>query len=113
MTDKKFEFKRGLKTKDIFKASKILRKIELDFSKIKVEGLSQEQAGMNLIKTVFENLDKAENEVNEFLGDLVGLTAEEFSNLNLEDSMEIIKEFKNLKGLDIFFKQVVKQTDEK
>ena len=113
MTEKKIEFKRGLKTKDIFRASKILRKIELDMTKLDATGLSEAQAGMSLIKAVFENLDKAENEVNEFISDLVGMTPEEFSELDLEDSIEIIKEFKNLKGLDIFFKQVAKQTKEK
>lgn len=102
---------RGLKTKDIFKATKILRAIDLDFSKINTEGLTQTQAGMAIVKMIFENLDKAENEINEFIGDLAGMTAEEFSELDFEDTVEIIKQFKEIKGLDVFFKQVAKQAE--
>lgn len=104
---------RGLKTKDIFKASRILSKIEINFSDINTEGLSQAQAGMALVKLVLDNLWKAEDEVNEFIGSLVGLTGEEFAELDLEVTAIIMAQFKELKGLDIFFKSVAKQANQK
>lgn len=104
---------RKLKTKDIFKASKILSKIEIDFKSLDTEGMDKSQAGLAIVKLVLENLYKAEEEVNEFIGDLVGLTGEEFSELDFEDSMAIMSEFKNIKGLDVFFKSATAQAKKK
>lgn len=104
---------RTLKTKDIFKMSKILKKIDVDFSSIETEGKSAETAGMEMVKVVVENMYQAEDEVNEFLGNLVGLTGEEVSELDLEDGIEIVKQFKNIKGLDFFFKSATKQSKKK
>lgn len=104
---------RKLKTKDIFKFSKVLSKIEMDFTSIKTDGLNQSQAGIAIMKLVFENLHKAEDEVAEFIGDLVGLTGEEFSDLEFEDTLVIMEQFKNIKGLDTFFKSATAQAEKK
>jgi hypothetical protein len=93
---------RGLKTSDIYKTSKILKKMGIKPES--GEGKTQQQVGAELIITVFESLHLAEQEVNELLGSLVGLTPEEFSELPLEKTMEIIKEFRQLPGLPTFFK---------
>lgn len=99
---------RALKTKDIFPMSKILKKLDvkitLDLNKFK--GKSQEQAGqefmLGLLKTALENLYQAENEINSFLAELVGMNTDEFSELPIEDTLEIITLFKNQKGLSNF-----------
>lgn len=92
---------RNLKTSDIFKMSKILKKMNL---KVDANDKTQQQVGAELILSVFENLHMAEIEVNELLADLSGMTANEFSELPIEKTMEIIKEFKNISGLASFFK---------
>jgi hypothetical protein len=93
---------RGLKTSDIFKMSKILKKMNL---KVNVGEKSNRQVGADFIITVFENIHLAENEVNEFLADMSGMKPEEFSELPLEKTLEIIKEFKQIPGLLNFLKQ--------
>jgi len=82
---------RELKTSDIFKVSKILKKMNL-----KLEGEKQEEVGKNLIMDIFENLHLAENEVNEFVGGLVGLKPEEFAELPLPESIKIIMDLKEI-----------------
>jgi len=82
---------RELKTSDIFKVSKILKKMNL-----KLEGEKQEEVGKNLIMSVFENLHLAEDEVNEFVGGLVGLKPEEFAELPLPESIKIIMDLKEI-----------------
>lgn len=94
---------RNLKTSDIFKASKILSKINL---KLDTKEKTQSEIGQELITQFIENLWKAETEVNEFLGDLAGITGEEFSNLSLEESFKIIQEFKSLPDITSFLSQV-------
>ena len=100
---------RELKTKDIFKMSKILKKMELktDFKDIdmtKTKDEVKKRVGIEFVKEVFENLHMAEEEVNEFLSDMVEMSVEEFKDLPLEKTFEIIKEFKNIPGLANFFK---------
>ena len=99
---------RELKTKDIFKMSKILKKMDLKVGD--VVGKKQEQVGAELILEVFENLHLAEAEVNEFLADMKGITVTEFEELPIDKTMEIIKEFKEMKGLSSFFKQANQST---
>lgn len=93
---------RPLKTSDIFQMSKIMKKLNIKFE---VEGnISQTQLGVQMVQKVVENLHLAENEVNGFLADLVGLKAEEFNELPIEDTLEIISLFKEQKGLANFLK---------
>lgn len=114
---------RGLITSDIFKMSKILKKMGLKINTKETikdqsgnEILStktQEQMGAELILSVFENIHLAEQEVNEFLADLASLTSEEFSKLPIEKTFEIIKELKNIPGLAGFLKQANQLTTTK
>ncbi|HHY72703.1 MAG TPA: hypothetical protein GX497_05675 [Bacillus bacterium] len=93
---------RSLKTADIFKMSKILKKMDL---KIKLEeGASQAQVGVQLIQSILENVHQAEDEVNAFLAELVGLEVKEFSELPIEDMLEIFNLFKEQKGIINFLK---------
>jgi hypothetical protein len=94
---------RELKTSDIYKMSSILKKMNLKINAS--DGKTQQQVGAELILSVFENLHMAENEVNEFLGNLSGMTAEEFSELPIEQTFKIINEFKKMKNITSFFKQ--------
>lgn len=106
---------RPLKTKDVYPMSKILKKLDvklnLDLSRFagkKATEKEQEEAGkelvLGLIKTALENLHQAEEEVNGLLSSLVGITSEEFNELPIEDTLEIITLFKNQKGLAGFLK---------
>ena len=90
---------RGLKTSDIFKMSKILKKmnlkIEPSYKEINAEGKTitkektQQQVGAELFLSAFENLHMAEAEVNGLLADMSNMTTEEFSELPLEKTLEI------------------------
>jgi hypothetical protein len=93
---------RKLKTSDIFKMSKILKKMCLKFD---VKDKTQEQVGAEIIITAFENLHLAENEVNEFFADLCKMTVKEFEELEIEETLKIINEFKQTPGINNFFKQ--------
>lgn len=92
---------RELKTSDIFKMSKILSKINI---KLDVKDKTQEQVGGEMILAIGENLHLAENEVNEFMADMVGITAKEFSDLPISKTIKYFEEFKNLEGIKDFFK---------
>ena len=107
---------RELKTSDIFKMSKILKKMNLKIKanaeKIKDENgeeivieKTQKQVGAEFILSIFENLHLAENEVNNFLADMVGIAPEEFAELPIEKTLGIIKQFKEIGGLSSFLKQ--------
>ena len=98
---------RGLITSDIFRMSKILKKMGIKVAAETDEGKekSQNQMGAELIVTVLENIHLAEFEVNEFLGDLSGMTGDEFSKLSISDAFKIIKEFKELPGVSDFLQQ--------
>lgn len=89
---------RQLITNDIFKMSRILKVIEIDISG------SDEEIGTRLIKQIAENAHLAQNEINDFMGGLTNMTAEEFGNLPIKESIEIFKEFKELDGISDFFK---------
>lgn len=91
---------RNLKTRDVFKMSKILKKINVDLD---VEDKTQEQMGADLILQISENLYIVEDEINELIGDLIGMTGEEFSELDLLDTVKYFEEFKKLPGVEDFF----------
>jgi hypothetical protein len=99
---------RALKTKDIFTVSRILKKM-----KIKPEvnqDTTQAQLGVELMIQFVQNLGEAEEEVSAFFADLKGITPAEFAELDLEETAEIINEFKQLKGLNAFLSQAFKST---
>ncbi|OEH86254.1 hypothetical protein BHU72_12020 [Desulfuribacillus stibiiarsenatis] len=107
---------RNLKNSDVFKMSKILKAMNLKLdAKQFMEKFSEKdiaekqmQFGLEMIKTALENLHLAENEVNEFLGGLIGITGEEFAELDIEVGMQVTAQFKELKGIKAFFQLVSK-----
>lgn len=106
---------RSLRTGDIFKMSKILKKLGLKvqttYKEVNEEGeevvktKTQEQIGTEVLMSVVENLHLAEEEVSGFLGGLVGLSGQQFSELPLEETVQIIKQFKTLPGVASFLQQ--------
>lgn len=94
---------RSLQTSDIFKVSKILKKMNLkgEIKSIinKSDSPKNEQQkeeismsiGAEISILALENMHMAEKECNEFLGSLVGLTAEEFSKLEIDKTAEVIE----------------------
>lgn len=98
---------RQLKTNDVFLMSRILKKINIDLD---ING-TDEEVGIKLLMEVAENAYLAQNEINEFFGDLVGMTGEEFGNLPLKESMAIMNEFKKLDGINDFFTLVGQSTN--
>jgi hypothetical protein len=95
------EVMRNLITNDIFKMSRILKKMSL---KLDVKGKTSEEIGGEFVLAVLENIHLAQEEVNDFLGGLMGMEGESFGKLPIEQTMEAIAEFKNLPGLAGFFK---------
>jgi len=97
---------RGLKTSDIYKMSKILKKmnIKLDVG----DETTQMEMGVQMFQRAIENLHMAEDEVNEFLGDMAGMSGEAFGELPLEQASEVMEEFKKQPGLKRFFMLVSK-----
>lgn len=97
---------RPLKTMDVFRMSKILKKMELKLD-IK-DGMTQEQVGAQMIQQIAENLHQAEQEVNAFLSNLIGIKVEEFEELPIEDTIAILASFKDQKGVMSFLGQAGK-----
>ena len=101
---------RKLNGNDIFKMSRILKKIDfnIDMSGVTVGSKDTESMHINMFKSVLENLHLAQDEVNEFLGDLCGCSGEEFGNKDLDEVAEVIVEFKNMVKDSNFFTLVSK-----
>jgi len=110
---------RKLKTFDIYPMSKILKKMNLklnvaDITKnIDLEELKKEdnegkmiQAGLQaMIQIGFqvaENLHLAQEEVSEFMGSMVGMSAKEFNELDIEETVKIMAQFTQQKGVASF-----------
>ena len=98
---------RQLKTNDVFLMSRILKKMNIN---LESKG-TDEEIGMKLLIQVAENAYLAQNEINEFFGDLVGMTGEEFGSLPLKESLAIVNEFKKLDGVADFFSLVGQPTN--
>lgn len=92
---------RRLKTKDVFTMSRILKKLDMG---IAADGKTQEQLGAEMILQIGENLHLAEKEVNEFIGSLLDMSAQEFSDLSLSKTLEYFEEFKKHEDIEAFFK---------
>lgn len=83
---------RNLKGNDIFTVSRMLKKIDIKFE-IK-KGMSQEELGGLLIKQLFENIHLVQDEFNDFLGSLCGISGEEVGNLDLNMYLDKINQLK-------------------
>lgn len=108
---------RKLKGKDIFKVSKILKRIGLknEIGSLVTsleEGQNKEELemslGIELFAMIAENAHMAEKEINDLMGDLVGCTGEEYSDRDLNLIVDDIEELKNSEDLLGFFKKVGK-----
>lgn len=93
---------RNLQTKDIFIMSKILKKMNLN---IRFDDkMSAKEIGISFLKEIFENIHLAEDEWNEFLASLAGVSVEEFKELGIETTLDIINQLKEQKSLAAFLK---------
>lgn len=108
---------RKLNGNDIFKMSKILKKINLNLKDINIDQIQSKEknvteiqmiAGAEMLKVVLENLHLAQEEVNDFLGGLCGCSGEDFGEKELDEIAEIIVEFKNMVKGSNFFQHVSK-----
>lgn len=84
---------RNLKGNDIFVVSRMLKKLDVKFEVKK--GMSQEELGGILIKQLFENIHLIQDEFNEFLGSLCGLSGQEIGNLELNMYLDKISQLKD------------------
>lgn len=98
---------RQLITNDIFAMSRILKKLQIDtnFNLGKDDKNSDESLGVQVIVKIAENAHLAQTEINNFIGELAGTSGEEFGKLPIKESLEIIKQFKELDGISDFFKR--------
>ena len=98
---------RELLTKDLGKASKIIKKMG-----IKLEGATQEEVGANFMLGIMQNYHLAENEVADLMADLIGdgMTAEKFLTLPLDEAIKHFEELKELKSIKPFFSMLKKVT---
>lgn len=84
---------RSLKGNDIFVVSRMLKKLDI---KLEVKkGMSQEELGGILIKQLFENLHIVQDDFNDFLGSLCGISGEEIGNLELDVYIDKINQLKD------------------
>lgn len=98
---------RELKTRDLGKASKILKKMG-----IKLSGQTQEEVGANFIVNLMESYHLAEEDIAELMADLIGdgMTKEKFMDLELDEVMKYFDQLKGLKSVLPFFNMLRRAT---
>lgn len=97
---------RDLVWKDTYKMSRILKKMDMQFN---ISGdMSQEEAGVEMFLTFAENMHLAGKEASDFLGDLFGMTGEEFDNLPIGEAMSKLKEFMEIPDMPDFLESARK-----
>jgi hypothetical protein len=97
---------RELKLTDAFAVSRILKKMKIRPEV--TENITQQELGAQLIFKFIEGIGDAEEEVIAFLASLKEMKPEELKELGLEEFLNILEEFKSLKGLNGFLQQVGK-----
>lgn len=97
---------RKLGFKDIFTVSRILKKMKLQVEFAK--GMTEEQMGTKFILAFVESIGEAEEEVTGFLADLKGLNDKQIKDLDLNQTFDLIMEFKEIPDLQDFFTRVSK-----
>lgn len=97
---------RKLGFSDLFTVSRILKKMKLqvEFQ----EGMTQDQMGTAFLLSFIESIGAAEEEVTGFLADLKGLKVDEVKNYDLDQTFELIMEFKDIPDIQSFFTRVSK-----
>lgn len=83
---------RELRTKDTFALARILRKLDLKqlMGMFTRKDGDAEQVGLELVGLLVEKLDVLEADLCAFLGDLCGVTADEFANLPIGDLKDVL-----------------------
>lgn len=100
---------RKINMKDVFLASKIARKINFKNAGIDFKA-NQEEVGGQIIIFIFENLDKAQDEICELFGGILEIDPNQFLEMSLD---EIYNKFKEMEGLKDFFTSLSKLTTSK
>lgn len=100
---------RKLKTSDIFKASKIFKKMNIRIE-LPEKNMTESQAMIFLMKQALENLHLAEKEVNEFMADLIGISAKQFADLSIGESIKYFNELKEQEDIRSFLSTASKST---
>ena len=101
---------RALKTRDIFPLSRILAKLDLGrLSRYAKDG-DGEVAVVALVAVVAERLADLEGDLFPFLGDLAGITAEEFAELPFESLVDVIKQLAQRPEVAGFFASTKQDT---
>lgn len=100
---------RKLLAKDIAPFTRILSKMDIKQSLTSIwsGGKNGTEIGAEMIGVIIENYHKVDTEFIDFLAGLEGKTAEEISNLELPDFIELVKELFGENNLP-FFKSAAK-----
>lgn len=110
---------RTLKTKDLFTVSKIMKKMDIK-EEVKTiltpylddKTTNKEQAEKELGTTfafmLFENLYRAEDELLDFIGDLVGMGKDQLGELPFIKTVDLIKQIFSQEGIIDFLKLAAK-----
>lgn len=109
---------RKLQTQDIFKLAGIIRKLDLKknigsiLAPLVQGGKNQdklaEEVGFNLILTIFEYMDQAEDEITEFFASIAEVSPEEFRQMDLMQLGQFIDDLRQQSGIVDFFQLLSK-----
>jgi hypothetical protein len=101
MTDNKKPVLREIVFDDLYEFLKILEDVKFDFTPD--PNKSTEQTGIEAIKHLIANFHTARAKTNAFLGNLCGLSGEEFGKLPIKESSKVVKALvEGLKEADFF-----------
>lgn len=95
-----------LTAKDLFKLSKIVRKMGIKISVVDENGVrkSQEQIGADFILHIISSIDLAQGEIVALLAELEGKTIDEIENQSPKELFEQIKNLLAQQGVTDFLK---------
>jgi acyl-CoA reductase-like NAD-dependent aldehyde dehydrogenase len=100
-----------LKTKDMFTLSAIVDKMGLDedikeiLSARKKKSFSDEEMGEKLIFSIVKKMYKARAEITQLLADVSGKSIKDVENLQLSETIELIKKLLQEEGVMSFLSQ--------
>ena len=100
-----------LKTKDMFTLSAIVDKMGLDedikeiLSARKKKSFNDEEMGEKLIFSIVKKMYKAKVEITQLLADISGKSIKDVENLQLKETIELIKKLLQEEGVLSFLSQ--------
>ena len=101
-----------LKTKDMFTLSAIVDKMGLDedikeilSARKNKKGFSDEEMGEKLIFSIVKKMYKAKVEITQLLADISGKSIKDVENLQLSETIELIKKLLQEEGVMSFLSQ--------